>query len=76
MAEAGSRGRETGGHIGQKEPDAWIRTPGEQRLLQSGMAIVSRARTVFDAEEDSRVTLVVHNVRPPFLQTLPRSWCS
>lgn len=61
MKQAGISAKKSQMHMDQ---DTWE----EQRLLQSGVAIVSRARTVFDAEEDSRVTLVVHNVRPPFLQ--------
>ena len=39
----------------------------ENRLLQSGVAIMDRVQTEFDNEEDSRVNLIVHNLKPPFL---------
>ena len=40
----------------------------EQRLIQSGVASVTASSTAVDTEEEERVTLVVHNVKPPFLQ--------
>ena len=47
------------------DQEAWE----DKVMLQSGVSVVSEARTVFDSEEDSRVTLIVHNLRPPFLDS-------
>jgi pre-mRNA-splicing factor ATP-dependent RNA helicase DHX38/PRP16 len=47
----------------QVDQSAWE----DNRLLQSGVAVVREAQTIFDDEEDSRVTLIVHNLKPPFL---------
>lgn len=40
----------------------------ENRMLLSGVASLRDIPSTFDNEEDSRVTLIVHNVKPPFLQ--------
>lgn len=45
------------------DQEAWE----ENRLLQSGVAEMRHRQTAFDDEEDNRVTLIVHNVKPPFL---------
>jgi pre-mRNA-splicing factor ATP-dependent RNA helicase DHX38/PRP16 len=45
------------------DQEAWE----ENRLLQSGIAELRERQTVFDDDEDNRVTLVVHHVKPPFL---------
>jgi pre-mRNA-splicing factor ATP-dependent RNA helicase DHX38/PRP16 len=45
------------------DQEAWE----ENRLLQSGVAELRERQTHFDADEESRVTLIVHNVKPPFL---------
>jgi pre-mRNA-splicing factor ATP-dependent RNA helicase DHX38/PRP16 len=47
-------------HVDQ---EAWE----ENRLLQSGVASLREAQLDFDNEEDNRVTLIVHNIKPPFL---------
>jgi flagellar biosynthesis GTPase FlhF len=47
----------------QQDQSAWE----DNRLLQSGVAVMREVQTVFDNEEDSRVTLIVHNLKPPFL---------
>jgi pre-mRNA-splicing factor ATP-dependent RNA helicase DHX38/PRP16 len=47
-------------HVDQ---EAWE----DNRLLQSGVAVQTEVQTEFDSEEDSRVTLIVHNLKPPFL---------
>lgn len=39
----------------------------DNRLLQSGVAVMREVATEFDNDEDSRVTLIVHNLKPPFL---------
>ena len=39
----------------------------ENRLLQSGMAGEREVNLVFDDEEDQRINLIVHNLKPPFL---------
>eukprot|EP01031_Cornospumella_fuschlensis_P032611 gene32611-39429_t len=39
----------------------------ENRLLQSGVASYQEKQTAFDDEEENRVTLIVHHVKPPFL---------
>jgi pre-mRNA-splicing factor ATP-dependent RNA helicase DHX38/PRP16 len=39
----------------------------ENRLLQSGVAVRRSVQTEFDDEEESRVHLLVHDVKPPFL---------
>jgi hypothetical protein len=45
------------------DQEAWE----ENRLLQSGVASLREAQMDFNDEDDSRVTLIVHNVKPPFL---------
>lgn len=40
----------------------------ENRMLLSGVASLRDVPSTFDNEEDNRVTLIVHNVKPPFLQ--------
>lgn len=45
------------------DQEAWE----ENRLLQSGVASLREAQLEFDNEEDNRVTLIVHHVKPPFL---------
>ena len=45
------------------DQEAWE----ENRLLQSGVAVQREVQTEFDSEEDSRVQLIVHNLKPPFL---------
>ncbi|CAM9184472.1 unnamed protein product, partial [Phaeothamnion confervicola] len=45
------------------DQEAWERN----RLLTSGAADAGEVRLEFDAEEDTRVQLIVHNIRPPFL---------
>ena len=45
------------------DQEAWE----ENRLLQSGVASLREAQMDFNNEDDSRVTLIVHNVKPPFL---------
>ncbi|KAJ1406151.1 hypothetical protein B484DRAFT_404238, partial [Ochromonadaceae sp. CCMP2298] len=45
------------------DQEAWE----ENRLLQSGVASLSERQMDFDNEDDSRITLIVHNVKPPFL---------
>jgi pre-mRNA-splicing factor ATP-dependent RNA helicase DHX38/PRP16 len=37
------------------------------RLLQSGVALQREVQTNFFEDEDARVTLIVHNLKPPFL---------
>lgn len=49
-------------HVDQ---EAWE----ENRMLQSGVASLRDVPTQFDDEEDSRITLIVHNVKPPFLDS-------
>eukprot|EP01033_Poteriospumella_lacustris_P007302 gene7302-5254_t len=39
----------------------------ENRMLLSGVASLRDVPMTFDNEEDNRVTLIVHNVKPPFL---------
>eukprot|EP00007_Cunea_sp_BSH-02190019_P004139 CAMPEP_0174249166 /NCGR_PEP_ID=MMETSP0417-20130205/43443_1 /TAXON_ID=242541 /ORGANISM="Mayorella sp, Strain BSH-02190019" /LENGTH=664 /DNA_ID=CAMNT_0015329035 /DNA_START=83 /DNA_END=2073 /DNA_ORIENTATION=+ len=39
----------------------------ENRLLQSGVAVRRTVQTEFDDEEENRVHLLVHEVKPPFL---------
>lgn len=39
----------------------------DNRLLQSGVVVMREVQTEFDSEEDSRVALIVHNLKPPFL---------
>jgi len=45
------------------DQEAWE----DNRLLQSGVAAERQIQTEFDNEEDTRVTLIVHNLKPPFL---------
>lgn len=45
------------------DQEAWE----ENRLLQSGVASLREAQMDFNDEDDSRVNLIVHNVKPPFL---------
>jgi flagellar biosynthesis GTPase FlhF len=45
------------------DQEAWE----DNRLLQSGVASEREVRTEFDNEEDSRVALIVHHLKPPFL---------
>jgi pre-mRNA-splicing factor ATP-dependent RNA helicase DHX38/PRP16 len=45
------------------DQEAWE----DNRLLQSGVAVQAEVQTEFDNEEDTRVTLIVHNLKPPFL---------
>lgn len=47
----------------QQDQSAWE----DNRLLQSGVAVMDRVQTEFDNEEESRVNLIVHNLKPPFL---------
>lgn len=47
-------------HVDQ---EAWE----DNRLLQSGVASLRDVPTDFENEEDSRVNLIVHNLKPPFL---------
>ena len=39
----------------------------DNRMLQSGVAVMAEVQMDFDNEEDARVTLIVHNLKPPFL---------
>ncbi|CAM9109384.1 unnamed protein product [Ectocarpus fasciculatus] len=45
------------------DQEAWE----DNRLLQSGVAVQAEVQTEFDTEEDNRITLIVHNLKPPFL---------
>lgn len=45
------------------DQEAWE----NNRLLQSGVAIHKDVKTEFDNEEDNRVSLIVHHLKPPFL---------
>jgi pre-mRNA-splicing factor ATP-dependent RNA helicase DHX38/PRP16 len=45
------------------DQEAWE----DNRLLQSGVAVQAEVQMEFDNEEDTRVTLIVHNLKPPFL---------
>jgi hypothetical protein len=49
-----------------RDQDAWE----DNRMLASGVSTVQEAQMFFDEEESSRVTLIVHNLKPPFLQGL------
>lgn len=57
---AGMSARRSQLHVDQS---AWE----DNRLLQSGVAVMKEVQTEFDNEEDSRVNLIVHNLKPPFL---------
>ena len=57
---AGMSARRSQLHVDQA---AWE----DNRLLQSGVAVMTEVATEFDNEEESRVNLVVHNLKPPFL---------
>jgi pre-mRNA-splicing factor ATP-dependent RNA helicase DHX38/PRP16 len=46
-----------------QDQEAWE----DNRLLQSGVAINKDVKTDFDDEEDARVSLIVHHLKPPFL---------
>ena len=35
----------------------------DNRLLQSGVAVMREVATEFDTDEDSRITLIVHNLK-------------
>lgn len=39
----------------------------DNRLIQSGVAVNSNVKTEFADDEDSRVSLIVHRLKPPFL---------
>lgn len=45
------------------DQEAWE----DNRLLQSGVAMLREVQTEFDNEEDARVQLIVHTLKPPFL---------
>jgi pre-mRNA-splicing factor ATP-dependent RNA helicase DHX38/PRP16 len=45
------------------DQEAWE----SNRMLQSGIAVVNTVDTDFLNEEDNRVSLIVHNIKPPFL---------
>ena len=45
------------------DQEAWE----NNRLLQSGVAIHKDVKTEFDNEEENRVSLIVHHLKPPFL---------
>ena len=45
------------------DQEAWE----DNRLIQSGVAELKEIQMDFDDDEDSRVTLIVHNLKPPFL---------
>ena len=45
------------------DQEAWE----DNRLIQSGIAELREVQTHFEDEEESRVTLIVHNLKPPFL---------
>lgn len=45
------------------DQEAWE----DNRLLQSGVAVSAEVRTEFAEEEDARVSLIVHQIKPPFL---------
>ena len=47
-------------HVDQ---EAWE----DNRLIQSGVAELREIQMDFDDDEESRVTLIVHNLKPPFL---------
>eukprot|EP01034_Spumella_vulgaris_P021641 gene21641-27681_t len=57
---AGMSARRSQLHVDQ---EAWE----ENRLVQSGVAALREVQTEFDDDEDSRVTLIVHHLKPPFL---------
>jgi len=46
-----------------QDQEAWE----DNLMLKSGVAVLQEAQMDFDADEDSRVTLIVHNLKPPFL---------
>ena len=52
---AGVSARNSQLHVDQS---AWE----DNRMLQSGIAVLTEVQTDFDNEEDNRVTLIVHNV--------------
>lgn len=45
------------------DQEAWE----DNRLLQSGVAALREVQTEFDNEDEVRTALIVHNVKPPFL---------
>jgi len=45
------------------DQEAWE----SNRLVQSGVAVLQETLVDYDADEDTRVTLLVHNSKPPFL---------
>lgn len=57
---AGMSARKSQLHADQ---EAWE----DNRLLQSGVASEREVQTEFDTEEDTRVSLIVHSLKPPFL---------
>ena len=57
---AGMSARQSQLHADQ---EAWE----ENRLIQSGVAELRERQTAFEDDDESRVTLIVHNVKPPFL---------
>jgi pre-mRNA-splicing factor ATP-dependent RNA helicase DHX38/PRP16 len=57
---AGMSARKSQLHADQ---EAWE----DNRLLQSGVAAEREVKTEFDNEEDARVSLIVHSLKPPFL---------
>ena len=46
-----------------KDQDTWE----TNRMLQSGVAVIREQETEFETEEDNRINLIVHNLKPPFL---------
>jgi pre-mRNA-splicing factor ATP-dependent RNA helicase DHX38/PRP16 len=57
---AGMSAKKSQLHVDQ---EAWE----DNRLLQSGVAVLREIQNTFDDDEDSRVNLIVHNLKPPFL---------
>ena len=47
----------------QRDQLAWE----DNRMLVSGVSVVGEAQLNFEDEDNSRVTLIVHNLKPPFL---------
>jgi pre-mRNA-splicing factor ATP-dependent RNA helicase DHX38/PRP16 len=45
------------------DQEAWE----DNRLIQSGVAVLKEVQTHFEDEEDQRVQLIVHTLKPPFL---------
>jgi pre-mRNA-splicing factor ATP-dependent RNA helicase DHX38/PRP16 len=45
------------------DQEAWE----DNRLVQSGVAKLREVQTEFNDDEDNRITLIVHNLKPPFL---------